>query len=110
VTVYQQTPENAGTLVFTSGPLASMPTVLDLSFDISGATGIGYLSAANPDLFETTLYSVSPATGATETLGIHDNFLRAVTVAPVPVPEPGVVALVGLGLVMLLARRRMQTA
>jgi hypothetical protein len=108
VTVYQQTPENTGTLVFTSGPLASVPTVLDLSFDISGATGTGFLSAADGEFFVTTLYSVNPTTGATAILGTNDDFLRAVTVAPVP--EPGVVALVGLGLAVILARRRTRTA
>jgi hypothetical protein len=108
VTVYQQTPENAGTLVFTSGPLVGVPTVLDLSFDISGATGVGFLSAADGGAFTTALYSVNPVTGATVALGTQADFLR--TVAVVPVPEPSTVVLAGIGFTVLLALRRRRTA
>lgn len=83
-----QSPPNNGTL--NSVALLSCAATIAASFDISGATGIGYVV-----LDGITLSTINLATGVVT--AIDDiNTLSSITALAVPVPEPGSMALMGV--------------
>ncbi len=94
---------NAGTLN-TIGSLGVSPLTNELGFDISGATGIAY--AALQDGPNSGLFTVDLTTGAATEIGDFGagDLVRSLTV--IPVPEPTTLALVGVGAMTLLRRRR----
>ena len=78
-----------------------------MGFDISGATGIGYLAGRNTGL--NGLYRVNLANGAATLVG-NFNGLSVLDIA-VAIPEPGTFALMGLaGSALLFARLRRRQA
>jgi hypothetical protein len=68
------------------------------SFDISGATGVGYLSGSDSNLLVNGLYTVDLSTGSLSLIGETYADLRALTVVPAAVPEPASLAMAGLGI------------
>jgi hypothetical protein len=103
-TLVQQNPANNGTL-FTIGALGFDATSL-LGFDISGQTGIAYAAwatMAGPSLF----YTINLSTGAASLVGtIGTPAGQQVRGLAAAVPEPALMGLLGLGIVMLVRRRR----
>lgn len=81
-----------------------------LGFDISGATGIGYINAENFPATTDSLYSVNFSNGTLSSLGAFGSNILDISVFIAPVPEPGSVALligmVGAGGMMLRRRKR----
>lgn len=101
----EQNPANAGTLV-TEGPLGfDVPDML--GFDISGRSRIGYAAWATGN-GPSALYTIDIDTGAAALVGqigaSGGPQVRGLSVAPVP--EPGLVALIGLGLLATVRRWR----
>ncbi|CAN5616605.1 DUF4394 domain-containing protein [soil metagenome] len=100
-------PPNSGQM--TSVGLTLPVTAFDagVGFDISGATGIAYLSlddGPSPSSNE-EIYTVNLATGATTLIG-NEIPVNLIDISVAPVPEPasiGVAMIAGLG---VLARRR----
>ena len=97
------------------GQLFTVGTILPVSggdagngLDISGTTGIAYLSLddiASPTLND-ELYRVNLSTGALTLLGTAGVDLLDISVAPVAVPEPASLAVLGGAALLGLARRR----
>lgn len=101
----EQNPANAGTLV-TEGPLGfDVPDML--GFDISGRSRIGYAAWATGN-GPSRLYTIDIDTGAAALVGpigaSGGPQVRGLSVAPVP--EPGLMALVGLGVLTAVRRWR----
>ncbi|BAM02215.1 DUF4394 domain-containing protein [Phycisphaera mikurensis] len=92
---------NAGTLN-TIGSLGVSPLTNELGLDISGATGIAYANLQSGP--NSALYTIDLDTGVATSLGAitTGDLIRDLTV----VPEPTAAAVLGLGGLALLRRRR----
>lgn len=101
------TVNNAG-----DGTAGINPFSASLGFDISGATGIGYINADNEnDASSDNLYTVDLATGVLTLVGaIGAPGPGVLDISVLPVPEPNTIAFLAVGLsvggVALLRRRR----
>jgi len=93
---------SAGTLV----TVGSLGTDLGdtLSFDISGLTGVGYLSVMDATNSISTFWTIDLSTGAASMIG--DIGGGAVVTAISVIPAPGAVAVAGLAALAGLRRRR----
>ncbi|MDX2131476.1 MAG: DUF4394 domain-containing protein [Planctomycetota bacterium] len=97
-----QNPANSGQLT-TIGSLGT--DITDLStFDISGNTGVAYMSIRDMNLSRSTFWTVNLSTGAGMMVGEvgGGSIITAMTV----VPAPASAALLGLGMAAALRRRR----
>lgn len=92
---------NAGTLN-TIGSLGVSPLTDELGLDISGASGVAYASLQSGP--NSVLYTIDLGTGLATSVGqiTSGNLIRDLTV----VPEPTTAAVLGLGGLALLRRRR----
>ena len=98
-TLLIQNPPNNGTLTVV-GSLGAPVNGSDVGFDISGSTGTAY--AALPG----GLYTVNLNTGAATLAGTFSNGIVVRDISVQPVPEPGTVALVGLGVAAAIMGRK----
>ena len=97
-----QNPPNNGGLI-TVGFLGT--DVTDMAgFDISGATGIAYMSVRDASLARSTFWTVNLATGQASMIGEIGG--GAILTAMTVVPTPASLAMVGMGGLMALRRRR----
>jgi hypothetical protein len=97
-----QNPPNAGGLV-TVGFLGT--DVTDMAgFDISGSTGIAYMTIRDANLARSTFWKVDLTTGAAMMIGEVGG--GAIITAMTVVPTPGTLGLMGLGGTAALRRRR----
>ena len=105
----QFTNPNAGTATIVGN--LNIPASGLNGFDISGRTGIAYAAIQLENVPGSKLYTINLGTGAASLLGEIGGSssvvnIRALTVAPAPVPEPAAIATIGLGIVGLLRRRK----
>lgn len=98
----RQAPPNDGVLT-TIGGLGVNATDLT-GFDISGVTGTAFASFVTPGSASAGLYTVNLGTGAASWIGGIEAGGAVLDIAVVP--EPGVIALLGLGGLGVLALRR----
>lgn len=99
--VIQNPPNNGG--LITVGFLGT--DVTDMAgFDISGATGIAYMSIRDASLARSTFWTVNLATGQASMIGEIGG--GAILTAMTVVPTPASLALVGMGSIVALRRRR----
>lgn len=105
-----QTNPNAGTLKTVGALGVDISDVAEL--DISGQTNVAYLSNANPTSNISSFYTVNLGTGAASFVGNFNPIVGQVNGIAVaaPVPEPGTMALMGLGVASLAAARRRKKA
>ena len=97
-----QNPPNAGGLT-TVGFLGI--DVTDMAgFDISGATGIAYMSVRDANLAKSTFWTINLATG--QATGLGEVGGGAILTAMTVVPAPSSLALLGLGGLAAFRRRR----
>ena len=84
----------------------------DVGFDISGATGIGYVSfdlaggVLGSDLYTIDVDSDDADLTLVGPLGLSSNIRSLTVLGPAAVPEPSSVALLGLGAIAFIGRRR----
>jgi len=97
-----QNPPNAGGLVTVGSVGADLNDMA--GFDISGATGIAYAAVRDVALARTTFWTINLNTGAGTFVGQigGGSILTAIAV----IPTPGAAAVLGLGGLALLRRRR----
>ena len=107
------TPSPNGGVVFDSIPspngVGFTSNTASIGFDISGATGVGYVNADGADATTNDrLYTINFSNGAANLVGTFGRNILDISVAPgVAVPEPGTIAmLVGLGVSGVALRRR----
>jgi len=89
----------------TVGPVSILNTNR-VGFDISGMTGIGYVSVA--PAASSFLHTIDLKTGATTLIGEIGSGITVMNLSVAPVPEPGTMALAGVALAgaIAYARRR----
>ena len=97
-----QSPPNAGGL--TTVGFLSVDVTDMAGFDISGATGIAYLSIRDANLAKSTFWTINLATGQASALGEVGG--GAILTAMTVVPAPASFALLGLGGLVATRRRR----
>jgi len=110
--LYLQAPPNDGTLTAVGALGIGVST--EAGFDIGGASGIAYAALTDGDTANTSLCTISLATGAATALGVFGIGgntaitppLTCIAVAAVPEPETYAMMLAGLLLVSSVVRRR----
>lgn len=104
------TPSPNGGAYTAIGSTGLVSAIAAIGFDISGATGVGYISLDDDasTTADTEFYSANLTTGALSLLGTSPGALLDISAAPqaAPVPEPATLAALGLGAAALLRRRR----